>query len=114
MAKHRKQTQQKMNSGFFNPTNFYPASEQEPTLATDNNISSSVEAPMKLQLEAQPMREMIQGFIKINQDILNISDLSSQQRKDLAKLGNELSNLGYQSAETKVKVQLLDIFNRLD
>ncbi|MFN2433872.1 MAG: hypothetical protein ABR515_00690 [Nitrososphaeraceae archaeon] len=114
MAKHRKQTQQKMNSGFFNPANFYPVSEQVPTLATDYNISSSVEDPMNLQLEARPMREMIQRFIKINQDILNISDLSSQQRNDLVNLGNELSDLGYQSAETKVKVQLLDIFNRLD
>jgi hypothetical protein len=60
------------------------------------------------------MKEMIDGFIKINQDIQNISDLSNEQRNDLVKLGNELNTLGSQRDETKVKVQLLDIFNRLN
>ncbi|CAN5441690.1 hypothetical protein BH18THE1_BH18THE1_09620 [soil metagenome] len=69
---------------------------------------------MNLQLEAQPMREMIQGFIKINQDILNISDLSGPQRNDLVKLGNELSNLSYQRDEATMRTQLMDIFNKLD
>ena len=68
---------------------------------------------MNLQL-ARPMKEMIDGFIKINQDIQNISDLSNEQRNDLVKLGNELNTLGSQIDETKVKVQLLDIFNRLN
>jgi hypothetical protein len=68
---------------------------------------------MNLQL-ARPMKEMIQGFIKINQGILNILDLSSEQRNDLVNLGNELNDLGYQRDETKMKIQLLDIFNRLN
>ncbi|MGI8718980.1 MAG: hypothetical protein ACR2KF_00470 [Nitrososphaeraceae archaeon] len=58
--------------------------------------------------------EMIQGFIKINQDILNIPDLSNEQRNNLVKLGNELNNLSYQRDETKIEIQLLDIFKRLN
>ncbi|MFN2434366.1 MAG: hypothetical protein ABR515_03225 [Nitrososphaeraceae archaeon] len=84
------------------------------TLATDNKSSSSVEAPMNLQLGLRPMKEMIDGFIKINQDIQNISNLSNEQRNDLVKLGTELNNLGSQRDETKIKIELLDIFNRLN
>lgn len=69
---------------------------------------------MNLQLGALSMREMIHGFIKINQDILNILDLSNEQRNDLVKLGNELNTLDSQRDETKIKIELLDIFNTLN
>ena len=59
---------------------------------------------MNLQLEARSLREMIQGLVKINQDILNTPDLSNEQRNDLVKLGNELNNLGQQADETKLKL----------
>lgn len=60
------------------------------------------------------MRKMIQGLIEINRNILDIPDLSGKQRDDLLKLGNELSNLDYPGDETKIKTELLDIFNRLN
>jgi hypothetical protein len=69
---------------------------------------------MNLQLEITRIRETIKGFIEINQDILNSWYLSNEQRRDLVKLENELSNLGYESNESKIKIQLIDIFNRLN
>jgi len=69
---------------------------------------------MNLQLEITPIRETIKGFIEINQDILNSLYLSNEQREDLIKLENELSNLGYESNESKIKIQLIEILNRLD
>jgi hypothetical protein len=73
---------------------------------------------MNLQLEITPIRETIRetirGFIEINQDILNSQYLSNEQRRDLVKLENELSNLGYESNESKIKIELIDIFNRLN
>jgi hypothetical protein len=82
-------------------------------LATDNNTNYSVCGPMDLQLDTQ-MTDTIKGFIKINQDILNIPGLSKEQRSELIELGIELNNLELQNDKTKTKVRLLDIFNKLD
>jgi F0F1-type ATP synthase alpha subunit len=68
---------------------------------------------MDLQVNKQ-MADTIKGFITINQDILSIPGLSNEQRSDLIKLGNQLNNLELQTDKTKIKIQLLDIFNKLD
>jgi hypothetical protein len=68
---------------------------------------------MDLQVNKQ-MTDTIKGFITINQDILSIPGLSNEQRSDLIKLGNQLNNLELQTDKTKIKIQLLDIFNKLD
>ena len=68
---------------------------------------------MDLQVNKQ-MTDTIKGFITINQDILSIPGLSNEQRSDLIKLGNQLNNLELQTDKTKIKMQLLDIFNKLD
>ena len=68
---------------------------------------------MDLQANKQ-MTDTIKGFITINQDILSIPGLSNEQRSDLIKLGNQLNNLELQTDKTKIKIQLLDIFNKLD
>ena len=68
---------------------------------------------MDLQVNKQ-MTDTIKGFITINQDILSIPGLSNEQRSDLIKLGNKLNNLELQTDKTKIKIQLLDIFNKLD
>jgi hypothetical protein len=69
---------------------------------------------MSLQLNLQPMRKMVQGFIKINQDVLNIPNLSSEQRTNLMKLATELNILEREVDESKIKFHLPNIFNRLD
>jgi hypothetical protein len=69
---------------------------------------------MNSQQETRQMGKIIQGFIEINQDMLNIPDLSNEQRDHLLNLGNELKNLEYQGDETKIKNRLLDVFNRLN
>jgi F0F1-type ATP synthase alpha subunit len=68
---------------------------------------------MDLQVKKQ-MTDTIKGFITINQDILNIPGLSNEQRSNIIKLGNQLNNLELQTDKTKIKIQLLDIFNKLD
>ena len=68
---------------------------------------------MDLQVNKQ-MTDTIKGFITINLDILSIPDLSNEQRSNIIKLGNQLNNLELQTDKTKIKIQLLDIFNKLD
>jgi hypothetical protein len=68
---------------------------------------------MDLQVNKQ-MTDTIKGFITINQDILSIPGLSNEQRSDLIKLGSQLNNLELQTDKTNIKIQLLDIFNKLD
>ena len=68
---------------------------------------------MDLQVNKQ-MTDTIKGFITINQDILSIPGLSNEQRSDLIELGNQLNNLELRTDKTKIKIQLLDIFNKLD
>jgi hypothetical protein len=68
---------------------------------------------MDLQVKKQ-ITDTIKGFITINRDILTIPGLSNEQRSNLIKLGNQLNNLELQTDKTKIKIQLLDIFNKLD
>jgi hypothetical protein len=68
---------------------------------------------MNSQQEVRPMKDMIQGIIELNHNILNIPGLSSGQRNELVILENELVYLAQQKDEAKIKNQLLDVFNRL-
>jgi hypothetical protein len=57
---------------------------------------------------------MIQGFIKIQEDILEIPDLSVNQLDDIKKLRRGLDNLNLQTNDAKAKLELVDFMNSMN
>jgi len=69
---------------------------------------------MNLENDSGAMSKMVQGLIKIQEDILKIPDLSSKQKNDIKKLQEELNILSFQTDEVKLKLALIDMMNRLN
>ena len=57
---------------------------------------------------------MIQGFIKIEEDILKMPDLSVKQVDDIKKLRQGLDALSLQKNDAKVKLELVDFMNNMN
>jgi hypothetical protein len=64
--------------------------------------------------DSEYTRKMIQGFIKIQEDILEIPDLSVKQLDDIKKLRRGLDNLNLQTNDAKVKLELVDFMNSMN
>jgi hypothetical protein len=69
---------------------------------------------MRQYSESEYTRGMIQALIKIQEDILKNPDLSIKQKDDIKKLRQQLDTLSLQTDDAKVKLELIDIMNRLD
>jgi hypothetical protein len=69
---------------------------------------------MDLETDAQYTRKMIDGLIKIQDDILKIPNLSIKQKDDIDRLGEELDFLSLQTDDTKIKLALVDMMNRMN
>jgi hypothetical protein len=69
---------------------------------------------MTVSSEYEFTREMIQALIKIQEDMLKIPGLSNKQKPDIKELSQELDALILEKDDTKIKLQLIDIMNRLD
>lgn len=69
---------------------------------------------MNLENDSGATSKMVQGLIKIQEDILKIPDLSSKQKNDIKKLQEELNILSFQTDEVKLKLALIDMMNRLN
>ena len=59
-------------------------------------------------------KKMIQGFIKIEEDMLKIPGLSFQQVNDIKKLRQELDALSLQNNDAKVKGELIEFMNSMN
>ncbi len=59
-------------------------------------------------------REMIQGIIKIEEDILKTPDLSVKQIDDIKKLRQGLDALSLEKNDAKVKLELVDFMNNMN
>jgi len=57
---------------------------------------------------------MIQGIIKIEEDILKTPDLSVKQIDDIKKLRQGLDALSLQTNNAKIKVGLVDFMNSMN
>jgi hypothetical protein len=57
---------------------------------------------------------MIQGFIKIQEDILKIPNLSVKQLDDIKKLRQGLDVLSLQTNDAKMKLGLVDMMNNMN
>jgi hypothetical protein len=64
--------------------------------------------------DSEYTRKMIQGFIKIQEDILEIPDLSVKQIDDIKKLRQGLDTLNLQTNDTKIKLELVDFMNSMN
>jgi F0F1-type ATP synthase alpha subunit len=69
---------------------------------------------MTVSSEYEFTREMIQALIKIQEDMLKIPGLSNKQKHDIKELSQELDALILEKDDAKIKLQLIDIMNRLD
>jgi hypothetical protein len=69
---------------------------------------------MRPYSESEYTKGLIQGLIKIQEDILKIPELSIKQKDDIKKLRQQLDALSLQADDAKVKLELIDIMNRLD
>jgi len=69
---------------------------------------------MNLENDSAATSKMVQGLIKIQEDILKIPDLSSKQENDIKKLQEELNILSFQTDEVKIKLALIHMMNRLN
>jgi hypothetical protein len=69
---------------------------------------------MMLDSDSEYTRKMIQGFIKIQEDILKIPDLSIKQIGDIKKLRQELDALSIQTNDVKIKLGLVDFMNSMN
>ena len=69
---------------------------------------------MTVSSEYEFTREMIQALIKIQEDMLKIPGLSNKQKRDIKKLSQELDALILEKDDAKIKLQLIEIMNRLD
>jgi len=69
---------------------------------------------MTQETDSESTRKMIQGLIKIQEDILKIPTLPIKQKDDIKKLGQELDFLSLQTDDAKIKLALIDMMNRLN
>jgi len=69
---------------------------------------------MTVSSESESTRELIQVLIKIHEDMLKIPGLPNKQKDDIRQLRGRLDDLILQTDEANVKLQLVDIMNRLN
>ncbi|TLX91320.1 MAG: hypothetical protein E6K97_02950 [Thaumarchaeota archaeon] len=69
---------------------------------------------MDVETDAEYTRKMIDGLIKIQDDILKIPNLSIKQKDDIDRLGEELDFLSLQTDDMKIKLALVDMMNRMN
>lgn len=69
---------------------------------------------MTVSSESEYTRELIQVMIKIHEDLLNTPGLPDKQKEDIRQLRGRLDALILQTDEANVKLQLVDIMNKLN
>jgi hypothetical protein len=69
---------------------------------------------LDVETDAEYTRKMIDGLIKIQDDILKIPNLSIKQKDDIDRLGEELDFLSLQTDDAKIKLALVDMMNRMN
>jgi hypothetical protein len=69
---------------------------------------------MTVSSESQSTRELIQVLIKLHEDLLKSPGLPDKQKEDIRQLRGRLDALILQTDEANVKLQLVDIMNRLN
>jgi hypothetical protein len=67
-----------------------------------------------LDSDSDYTRKMIQGFMKIQEDILKIPDLSIKQIDDIKKLRQGFDALSIQTNDVKIKLGLVDFMNSMN
>jgi hypothetical protein len=69
---------------------------------------------MMLDSDPEYTRKMIYAFIKVQEDISKIPDLSIKQIDDIKKLRQGLDALRFQTNDAKIKLGLVDLMNSMN
>jgi hypothetical protein len=69
---------------------------------------------MMLDSDSEYTRKMIYAFIKVQEDISKIPDLSIKQIDDIKKLRQGLDALRFQTNDAKIKLELVDLMNSMN
>lgn len=65
-------------------------------------------------IDSDYARKMIKYIVQLQDDILQIPELSSKQKKDLMELRTRLIDLNLQTEDMRIKPALIDIMNSLN
>lgn len=65
-------------------------------------------------IDSDYARKMIKYIVQLQDDILQIPELSSKQKKDLMELRTRLIDLNLQTEDMRIKPALIDIMNNLN
>ena len=69
---------------------------------------------MDSTIDSDYARRMIKYMVQLQDDILQIPELSSNQKKDLMELRRRLIDLDLQTEEMRIKPALIDVMNSLN
>lgn len=69
---------------------------------------------MDSTIDSDYARKMIKFIVQLQDDILQIPELSSKQKKDLMELRTRLIDLNLQTEDMRIKPALIDIMNSLN
>lgn len=65
-------------------------------------------------IDSDYVRKMIKYMVQLQDDILQIPELSSNQKKDLMELRRRLIDLNLQTEDMRIKPALIDLMNSLN
>lgn len=69
---------------------------------------------MDSTIDSDYARKMIKFIVQLQDDILQIPELSSKQKKDLMELRRRLIDLNLKTEDMRIKPALIDLMNRLN
>ena len=69
---------------------------------------------MDSTIDSDYARKMIKYIVQLQDDILQIPELSSKHKKDLMELRRQLIDLNLQTEDMRIKPALIDVMNSLN
>lgn len=84
------------------------------TFVPEFRSHSTLVSCMDSTIDSDYARKMIKFIVQLQDDILQIPELSSKQKKDLMQLRRRLIDLNLKTEDMRIKPALIDLMNRLN
>jgi hypothetical protein len=84
------------------------------TFVPEFRSHSTLVSRMDSTIDSDYARKMIKCMVQLQDDILQIPELSSKQKKDLMQLRRRLIDLNLQTEDMRIKSALIDLMNSLN
>ena len=84
------------------------------TLVPVYHSHATLVSRMGSSIDSDYARKMIKYIVQLQDDILQIPELSSKQKKDLMDLRTRLIDLNLQTEDMRIKPALIEIMNSLN